>query len=117
MRLVFIGDWAQLSPISYGLVFHQLIKSDIVASVELKHNYRSEGGIIDVSEKIKKGMFVMNNDEVKIIEYDYELVVDIVREKYIKEVFNGAEVHAITGLKRTVSECNIAIHKLLRKRD
>lgn len=117
MRLVFIGDWAQLSPIGYGLVFHQLMKSDIVASVELKHNYRSKGGIIDVSEKIKKGMLFTNNDEVEIIEYDDESVIDIVREQYTKEVFNGAEVHAIAGLKRTVSECNIAIHKLLRKRD
>jgi exodeoxyribonuclease V alpha subunit len=117
IRLVFIGDWAQLAPPSFGLVFHKLIKSDNVASVELKINYRNDSGIVEVAEKIKKGLFFESNNEVEVIEYDNdESVMDIVQQRYADESALG-EVFTIAALNDTVNKCNINIHKMLRQHD
>ncbi|SFC36954.1 ATP-dependent DNA helicase [Pseudoalteromonas denitrificans] len=118
IRLVFIGDWAQLAPIGIGLVFHTLRNSNKISLVELKHNYRSKGGIVDVSEKIKKGELFTCNHEVEIIEYhDNQNVLDIVRDTYINNMTKNGNVYVIAARKKTVAESNIMLHKLLRKRD
>ena len=38
IRLVFIGDWAQLPPIGPGLVFHRLMQCQSISKVELNEN-------------------------------------------------------------------------------
>jgi exodeoxyribonuclease V alpha subunit len=117
IRLVFIGDWAQLAPPNFGLVFHKLIKSKSVPSVELKINYRNDGGIVEVADKIKQGVLFSSNNEVEIIEYDNdESIIDIVQKRYVNESAQG-EVFAIAALNATVNNCNTTIHKLLRRRD
>jgi exodeoxyribonuclease V alpha subunit len=116
IRLVFIGDKAQLAPIGIGLVFHQLLKSKNVSCVELKQNFRSKRGIYDVSEKIKTGELFSGNDDVEIIEYDNDTnLLDIVKNKYIENALK--EIYVISARKKTVAECNIMLHKLLRKQD
>ncbi|MGB0835399.1 MAG: AAA family ATPase [Psychrobium sp.] len=118
IRLVFIGDWAQLAPIGIGLVFHKLLNSRKISLIELKHNYRSKGGIIEVSEKIKNGELFSSNHEVEVIEYhDNQNVLDIVRETYIDNMTNNGNVYVIAARKRTVAESNIMLHKLLRRHD
>lgn len=118
IRLVFIGDWAQLAPIGIGLVFHKLLNSSKISLIELKHNYRSKGGIVEVSEKVKNGEPFPSNHEVEIIEYhDNQNVLDIVRETYINNMSNNGSVYVVAASKKTVAESNIMLHKLLRKHD
>jgi len=118
IRLVFIGDWAQLAPIGIGLVFHKLMNSNKISLVELKHNYRSKGGIVDISDKIKNGENFTSNNEVEIIEYqENQNVLDIVRDTYINNIKNNGGVYVIAARKKTVAESNIMLHKLLRSRD
>jgi exodeoxyribonuclease V alpha subunit len=117
IRLVFIGDWAQLAPIGPGLIFHRLMTCETVPKVELKINYRSKGGIIDVSESVKAGEVFPANDEVELIEYDEsQNVFDIISSKYLEATKDGT-VHAIAATRKMVSEANIHLHKLMRKRD
>lgn len=55
VKLVLIGDEAQLPPIGPGVIFHHLIKFDAVPSVRLLGNYRQgEGsGVLDVANCIR----------------------------------------------------------------
>lgn len=114
IRLVFIGDWAQLAPIGPGLIFHKLIHSKTIAAVELKHNYRSKGGIVDVAEQIKAGEVFTGNHEVEIIECDTQNVQELICDQYIE---NMGDIHVVAARKKTVAECNIMLHKLLRRGD
>jgi len=117
IRLVFIGDWAQLPPIGPGLIFHRLMQCKGVPKVELKINYRSTDGITEVSESIKSGEVFVPNKDVEIIEYDdTQNILDIVSEKYIEADRTG-NVHAIAATRAMVAEANIHLHKILRKRD
>lgn len=117
LRLVFIGDWAQLRPIGPGLIFHELIKSKKIANIELKENFRSEGGIVSASNDIKNGHVFPQNDQVQIIEYSDGDNYLAVAEKIYEQQSSSNEVHVIAALKRTVASLNIALHKHLRKRD
>jgi exodeoxyribonuclease V alpha subunit len=116
LRLVFIGDWAQLAPVGIGLIYHKLVKSDVVPRVELNINFRSNGGIVDVAEKIKKGIMPQNNDNVQIIEYESPRELqDLLQRQYYINTYNDNEAHIIAARKITVSESNTALHNLLSK--
>jgi len=118
IRLVFIGDWAQLSPIGIGLVFHKLLNSKKVPAIKLKQNYRNLDGIVNAAESIKSGELFASNKEVEIIEYDdNQNVLDIVRDTYIANIKENEDIYVIGARKKTVAEINIMLHKLLRKRD
>jgi exodeoxyribonuclease V alpha subunit len=60
VRLLFVGDPAQLPPISFGLVFHQLVKSkgDNIKVRPLTKNWRSDEatGIPAISAQIREGI-------------------------------------------------------------
>ncbi|MBU2969232.1 ATP-dependent RecD-like DNA helicase [Pseudoalteromonas sp. C2R02] len=117
VRLVFIGDWAQLAPIGPGLIFHVLMKSKQVAKVELKQNFRSKSGIVHASEKIKAGEIIESNGEVECIEYgEDEDVFDIIKAKYLEHSRNNNEVHVVAARKKTTAESNVMLHKLLMQR-
>lgn len=55
VHVVFVGDAAQLPPIGFGLVFHQLVKSDVIPRVELTevHRQAAETGIPQVAASIR----------------------------------------------------------------
>lgn len=117
IRLVFIGDYAQLPPVGPGLVFHRLMQSTVVPIVELKTNFRSQRGIIDVAEKIKAGALFSTNQQVCVLEYGDDInVIDIVRQQYVRLQQIG-EVHVVAATKKLVQQANIALHKQLRKYD
>ena len=117
IRLVFIGDYAQLPPIGPGLIFHRLMQCQSVPKVELKTNYRSKRGIVEVGERIKAGIVFEANNEVDIIEYDSSVnLMDIVQRQYV-QLMKDNEVHVIAATKSLVQQSNIALHKSLRKYD
>ena len=117
IRLVFIGDWAQLPPIGPGLVFHRLMQCQSLSKVELNENYRNNSGVIDAAEKVKLGKIITGNDEVEIIEYDENIELnEILLTKY-NEAESYGSVHIIAATKKMVSESNQILHKELRKND
>lgn len=117
IRLVFIGDWAQLPPIGPGLVFHRLMQCQSISKVELNENYRNNNGVIDTAEKVKLGKMITANDEVEIIEYDENIeLTEILLTKY-NEAESYGSVHIIAATKKMVSESNQILHKELRKND
>tara|TARA_R110000737_G_C14624193_1_gene494254 strand:+ start:6207 stop:8405 length:2199 start_codon:yes stop_codon:yes gene_type:complete len=117
IRLVFIGDWAQLPPIGPGLVFHRLMQCQSISKVELNENFRNNSGVIDAAEKVKLGKMITANDEVEIIEYNENIDLnEILLTKY-NEAESYGTVHIIAATKKMVSESNQILHKELRKND
>ena len=57
-HVVLVGDSAQLPPIGFGLVFHQLVKSDNIPFVELTevHRQAEETGIPKLAASIRKSI-------------------------------------------------------------
>ncbi|NRA79314.1 MAG: AAA family ATPase [Pseudoalteromonas sp.] len=116
LRLVFIGDWAQLSPVGIGLIYHKLVKSTKVPKVELTVNFRSNQEIFYASEEIKNGVLPTANQRVEIIEYNSESELsEIVKRQYYLNTFNNNEAHIIAARLKTVSQANILLHKHLSK--
>lgn len=116
LRLVFIGDWAQLAPVGVGLIFHKLMKSNKVPKIELKENFRSSTGIKLVAESIKIGKLFSCNDHVELIEYENaEQLPELIKRQYYLNTYNDDDTHIIAPSNNTVSKSNVAIHKMLAR--
>jgi exodeoxyribonuclease V alpha subunit len=116
LRLVFIGDWAQLSPVGIGLIYHKLVKSSAVPKVELTVNFRSNQKVSFASKEIKNGICPTPNDRVEIIEYASEdELSELIKRQYYLNTFNDNEAHVIAARLKTVSEANILLHNHLSK--
>ncbi|MBE1302032.1 MAG: AAA family ATPase [Alteromonadaceae bacterium] len=117
-RFVFIGDPAQLPPIGLGLIFHQLIKSELVPQVELTENFRSVKDICLAANKIRFGKVPPPSENVVIIRYtDKEQLVELVKQHYLQHK-DTSEVHVVAARKSTVGLINTHLHTLLtRERD
>tara|TARA_R110002094_G_scaffold195774_2_gene168733 strand:- start:2644 stop:4779 length:2136 start_codon:yes stop_codon:yes gene_type:complete len=116
LRLVFIGDWAQLAPVGIGLIYHKLVKSEAVPKVELTINFRSNTGIVDAAENIKNGIIPEANDSVQIIEYESsEQLQELLQRQYYVNTYNDNEAHIIAARLSTVSKSNTTLHHLLSK--
>ena len=114
LRLVFIGDWAQLPPVGIGLIFHKLMRSERAPKIELTKNFRSHKGIHTVSECIKSGVMFQPNDQVSIIHYNSsDELMSVLERQYYTNTYNDNEAHIIAPRKVTVSNANIRIHKSL----
>ena len=110
LRLVFIGDWAQLAPVGIGLIFHKLIKSNVVPRIELTMNFRSNQGVQIVADAIKRGSEFAPSNDVEIISYEEKSeLMAIVERQYYLNTFNGADAHIIAARKSTVTEVNVKI--------
>jgi exodeoxyribonuclease V alpha subunit len=116
LRLVFIGDWAQLAPVGIGLIYHKLVQSDAVPKVELTINFRSNTAIVEAAENIKKGITPETNETVQIIEYEStEQLQELLQRQYYLNTYNDNEAHIIAARLKTVSESNTALHRFLSK--
>jgi exodeoxyribonuclease V alpha subunit len=116
IRLNMVGDWAQLAPIGPGIIFHKLIRSNSVTTVELTRNFRSTLGIKNVAESIKKGVSIQSNKDVELIEYsEKEELQCLIESTY--QTYSDTDLHVVAATKNTVASINIGLHKLLRKRD
>lgn len=116
LRLVFIGDWAQLAPVGIGLIYHKLIQSDAVPKVELTINFRSNNAIVEAADNIKKGIIPETNETVQILEYESnEQLQELLQRQYYLNTYNENEAHIIAARLKTVSESNTALHRFLSK--
>jgi len=114
LRLVFIGDWAQLAPVGIGLIYHKLVQSDVIPKVELTINFRSNTAIVDAAENIKKGIYPEANNTVQILEYESnEQLQELLQRQYYLHTFNDNEAYIIAARIKTVSESNTALHRFL----
>ncbi|SFD10157.1 ATP-dependent DNA helicase [Pseudoalteromonas denitrificans] len=112
LRLVFIGDWAQLPPVGAGLIFHKLMHCKQVCSIELTENFRSHSGINTVAQSIKNGVLFDANKNVEIIEYAHQdELLNLLEHQYYINTYNNNEAHIIAPLKSTVAKINTRIHK------
>ena len=94
IRLVLIGDWAQLPPIGPGIIFHKLIHSKSLPNVKLTKNFRSKLGIAQVAQSIKDGVMFTGNSEVELIEYDNpDDLFGIIETMYLKNL--SSELHVV----------------------
>ncbi|MCP3429755.1 ATP-dependent DNA helicase [Opacimonas viscosa] len=114
-RLVFVGDWAQLSPVGPGLVYHKLMESEFVPKVELTQNFRSTKNILEASDAIKAGKTFEHSKEVNIIECSS---LDEMEKHSIRQYelhLSAQSMHIIAARTRTVATINLQLHKLITK--
>ncbi|GAC32306.1 exodeoxyribonuclease V alpha subunit [Paraglaciecola polaris LMG 21857] len=110
-RLVFVGDWAQLPPVGSGLIYHQLMKSQIVPKVELTQNFRSVKEINLAANAIKEGKPFERCKTVNIIQCDdLEGMKKIAKREYEWNL-SAESVHVIAARIRTVADINIRLHE------
>jgi exodeoxyribonuclease V alpha subunit len=65
VRILFVGDPFQLSSVSAGNCLHDMIQSKIIPMTMLDVVFRqSEGGILDIATRIRKGERFIDNDFV-----------------------------------------------------
>ena len=113
IRLVFIGDEAQLPPIGPGLIFHILLKAKKVPVITLDINYRqlAGNGVAIAAKQIRAGKQFVPNKDVELIECNAEKMLDTVQAQYMQYQTQG--VHVIAARKATVAECNRGLHQTL----
>ena len=112
-RIVFIGDWAQLPPVGRGLIYHPLMTSKKVQSIELTDNFRSVKKVSDATENIKNGLPVEQSKEVKVLEANtVEEMLNIAKRQFELHL-NSSSLHIIAARTKTVAALNFSLHELL----
>jgi exodeoxyribonuclease V alpha subunit len=115
VRIVFVGDRAQLAPVGIGLIYHKVMQSKELQSTELTKNFRSTKDIFKASEKIKAGELVSSGKQVQVIQCaDHEEMIAVAKRQYELHLSAGSQ-HIIAATRRTVTSLNILLHKLLMK--
>ncbi len=109
-RLVFVGDWAQLAPVGPGLIYHKLMNSEIVPTVELTKNFRSAKCISIAAESLKNGVPIVPSKLVRIRECkNSKHMVDVAKKEYEWHL-SASSVYVVAARKRTVTDINIRLH-------
>lgn len=113
VRLVFIGDEAQLPPIGPGLIFHILLKAKKVPVITLDINYRqlAGNGVAIAAKQIRLGDKFVANKDVQLIECTEETKLAVIKTQYI--MHQETDVHVIAARKATVAQCNRELHQTL----
>jgi len=115
VRVVFVGDWAQLSPVGVGLIYHKIMQSNVVNTVELTKNFRSATDIASASKRIREGSNIANSRNVKVIQCrDYEELLRVAKRQY-ELCLSADSLHIVAATRRTVSELNRELHRTLMK--
>jgi exodeoxyribonuclease V alpha subunit len=110
-RLVFVGDYAQLSPVGPGLIYHQLMKSQLVPKVELTDNFRSVTAINTAANAVKEGQLFERCKTVNIIQCDnLEKMKEVAKREYQWNI-SAESIHVIAARIRTVADINIRLHE------
>lgn len=91
-RLIMVGDAAQLPSVGPGAVLADIIKSDMIKTVQLKHIFRQEGNsaIVENAHAIIEGREVSTDvkteDFFMLKRYDSESVISVVIELWMKHL-------------------------------
>ena len=110
IRVVLVGDPAQLMPVGIGCVFNDLINSGKVPMVTLDEIFRydTDGGIF-VATNVRQGKKFFDNDIVKVHNNEYSVynnykfvqtdnIFDTIVEQYNKLLSKGVKPHDILCL-------------------
>lgn len=113
VRIVFVGDWAQLAPVGLGLIFHKIMQSSLISKIELLENFRSTPEIKISSDSIKNGDNIIENEYVRLIQCSNidEMYSSAIRQYELH--LHNQTTHIIAATKKTVSSLNISLHQLL----
>lgn len=120
LKLVMIGDEAQLPPIGPGIIFHHLIEFDAVPSVRLLGNYRqgNGSGVLDVANYIRKGVWPDTfPDDVVVIECAQDDLLMHVQAIYCEHVGANDDTYIVPATKSLVANGNHRLHNHLRQED
>ena len=110
IRIVLVGDPAQLMPVGIGCVFNDLINSGKVPIITLDEIFRydTDGGIF-VATNVRQGKKFFDNDIVKVHNNEYSVynnykfiqtdnIFDTIVEQYNKLLSKGVKPHDILCL-------------------
>ena len=110
IRVVLVGDPAQLMPVGIGCVFNDLINSGKVPMITLDEIFRydTDGGIF-VATNVRQGKKFFDNDIVKVHNNEYSVynnykfvqtdnIFDTIVEQYNKLLSKGVKPHDILCL-------------------
>lgn len=103
-KIIFVGDNAQLNPISHGKVFQDMIDSDIIPITMLSEVFRyKDGGIMKVGTDIRKGETFLKDKKTQEFGDDYIFIqtdnpADVLIEKYVSLIDKGVKVEDIMCL-------------------
>ena len=91
-RLIMVGDAAQLPSVGPGAVLHDIIASEAIKVVKLKHIFRQEGNsaIVENAHAIIEGREVLTDvkteDFFMLKRYDSDSVIAVVTELWMKHL-------------------------------
>lgn len=85
-RIVFIGDDYQIPSISCGNFLKDSIDSKVFPITKLDHVFRqSEGGILDIASKIRKGEHFVKNDFVGEMKFGTDTIFRSVEQEWMED--------------------------------
>lgn len=120
VKIVMIGDEAQLPPIGPGAIFHHLITMKNVPSVRLQGNYRQGAGssILDVANQIRHGIWpTESSKDVSFIKCSANDALSLITDLYLKHIDKGDEIFVVPATRKLVANTNDQLHRILRKFD
>jgi exodeoxyribonuclease V alpha subunit len=120
VKLVMIGDEAQLPPIGPGVIFHSLIKFDAVQSVRLLGNYRQGdgSGVLDVANHIRNGAWPdIFPDDVVVVECNQDELLIHIQAIYCQHIRDNEDIYIVPPTNLLVAESNHQLHNYLRSED
>ena len=85
-RILFVGDSFQLPSVSAGNCLHDMIESGVIPTTKLDIVFRqSEGGILDIATKIRKGEKFINSDFMGKKLFGKNLLLHSVDQQYMED--------------------------------
>lgn len=118
LRLVFIGDPSQLSPIGPGVVFQVILTSERIPSIQLKGNHRQGEGssIINVAAQVRAGQWPEGKselgDDVEFIECGKAELLDATIKVYRECLAQGNKAYIVGMTRNIVARANDTLHRI-----
>lgn len=93
VRVILVGDSAQLPPVGPGLTLHELAACDVVQKVELTEGKRFAGGIALLASAVREGHWTPISDsstaDISIIPCSDDELASLVVDAYLKDPLNS----------------------------
>lgn len=115
MRLLFVGDAAQLPPIGAGLVFRDIIESNVIGTTTLDEVKRTdaESAIPAYSNAVKEGIIPDELSNQNITFHECSSAVVYKTAIYLMEVHNKKETQVLTPTNALKNIINVQAQDIL----
>ncbi|SNZ09980.1 ATP-dependent DNA helicase, RecD/TraA family [Terribacillus aidingensis] len=87
VRILFIGDNAQIPSVGAGNILHDLINSDIPKTILTQVFRQKEGGILDIATRTRKQERFLDNSDKGIIEFGNNCTIACVPQEKMEDGF------------------------------